>query len=98
VASGLQTSIQNDISSANSAIKTAIDAINVVNPFGAITAPQISVPNLEALSNVTLPASFEQTLTDLNNTLPTFDDLKQTIESLCVILISFAIHLSHVSL
>jgi hypothetical protein len=83
-ASGLRTSLQNDISSANSAIQTAIDAINAANPFGDITAPQIPVPNLDALQNVTLPASFEQTLTDLNNTLPTFDDLKQKIESVCV--------------
>ena len=81
VSSGLRTSIQNDISNANSAITTAIDAINKINPFSKITAPQITVPSLDALQNVTLPASFEQTLTDLNNTLPTFNDLKQKIEA-----------------
>jgi hypothetical protein len=84
VSSGLRTSIQNDISSANSAINTAIDAINKINPFSKITPPQITVPSLDALQNVTLPTSFQQTLTNLNNTLPTFNDLKQKIEAVCV--------------
>jgi uncharacterized protein involved in exopolysaccharide biosynthesis len=84
VASGLRTSIQNDITNANSVIQTAIDAINKINPFSKITPPQIAVPSLDALQNVTLPASFQQALTNLNNTLPTFNDLKQKIESVYV--------------
>jgi hypothetical protein len=90
VTSGLRTSIQNDISNANSVITTAINAINKVNPFGKINPPQITVPSLDALQNVTLPASFEQALTSLNNTLPTFNDLKQKIESVYVSLAFFS--------
>ena len=50
--SSLRTNIQNDIQGANSVIKSAVDAINKVNPFGDISAPQINVPSLDALQNV----------------------------------------------
>ncbi|KAG6817485.1 hypothetical protein H0H87_008110 [Tephrocybe sp. NHM501043] len=81
-AEGLRTSIQNDISSANNVIKSAIDAINKVNPFGDITVPDIPVPNLDALANVTLPDSFTQALTNLNNSIPTVAELKDKVESI----------------
>ncbi|THH13147.1 hypothetical protein EW146_g7040 [Bondarzewia mesenterica] len=58
----LRTSIQNDISSANSVISSAVNAINKVNPFGNISAPQISVPSLDSLQNVTLPTDFQDAL------------------------------------
>lgn len=80
--SSLRTSIQNDVSTANSAIKTAIDAINKVNPFGNISVPQISVPSLNSLQNVTLPSDFENDLIKLNNSLPTISDLKQKIDAM----------------
>ncbi|RDB16658.1 Plasma membrane fusion protein PRM1 [Hypsizygus marmoreus] len=82
VTSGLRTSIQNDIASANSVIAGAIDGINKINPFNDITAPQIPVPNLDGLQNIALPPSFEQALTNLNSSLPTVDDLKNKIESI----------------
>ncbi|KAG6868386.1 hypothetical protein C0993_003802 [Termitomyces sp. T159_Od127] len=81
-ASGLRDSIQSDISSANSIIQSAIDAINKVNPFGDIKVPTIPVPNLDALANVTLPDSFTQTLINLNNSLPTVAQIKDEIESI----------------
>ncbi|KAG6820285.1 hypothetical protein H0H93_002897 [Arthromyces matolae] len=81
-ASALRTSIQNDISSANSVIQTAIDAINKVNPFSDITAPTIPVPDLSSLQNVTLPDSFTSALVSLNNTLPTVSQLKNEVESI----------------
>jgi hypothetical protein len=85
VAGGLRTSIQNDIASANSAVKSAIDAINKINPFSDITAPQISVPSLDALQNISLPPSFQQALTNLNNSLPTVAQLKDKIEDVYVV-------------
>ncbi|KAG5720326.1 Plasma membrane fusion protein PRM1 [Termitomyces sp. T112] len=81
-ANGLRDSIQSDISSANSVIQSAIDAINKVNPFGNIQAPSIPVPNLDALANVTLPDSFTQALTNLNNSIPTVAQIKNEIESI----------------
>ena len=80
--SGIRTGIQNDVAAANSAIQSAINAINKVNPFGDITAPQINVPSLSALENVTLPSDFEDALEKLNSSLPTLDQIRESIESL----------------
>ena len=80
--SSLRTGIQNDIAKANSVIQSAVDAINKVNPFGDITVPQFSIPSLDALQNVTLPTDFETSLTNLNNSLPTLDQLKDKVESM----------------
>ncbi|KAG6807828.1 hypothetical protein H0H92_004749 [Tricholoma furcatifolium] len=81
-ASGISNSIQSDISSANSIIQSAVNAINKVNPFGNISAPQISQPDLSSLSNITLPDSFTQALTNLNNSIPTVAQLKDEVDSI----------------
>ncbi|KAL5524036.1 hypothetical protein ACEPAG_8209 [Sanghuangporus baumii] len=78
--STIRTSIQNSISSINSAIQTAIKGINDVNPFSDISAPQFNVPDLSILDNVTLPDSVQQALTNLNSTLPTLDQVRDTIK------------------
>ncbi|KAF5355577.1 hypothetical protein D9758_006370 [Tetrapyrgos nigripes] len=79
-AQGLQTGIQDSINGANSVIKDAIDGINKINPFSDISVPTIPVPDLSSLNNVTLPASFTDALTKLNDTLPTFNEIKDKIE------------------
>ncbi|EPQ56919.1 hypothetical protein GLOTRDRAFT_37588, partial [Gloeophyllum trabeum ATCC 11539] len=79
---GIRTSIQNDVSSANSVIQSAVSALNKVNPFGNINVPQFSIPSLDALQNVTIPNTFQTTLENLNSSLPTFSDLKQKIDNL----------------
>ncbi|KAF8629427.1 hypothetical protein AX15_003474 [Amanita polypyramis BW_CC] len=81
-ASALRTNIQNDISGANNAITSAINAINKINPFKQITPPQITVPSLDGLQNVTLPSSFQDALVQLNNSIPSVDSLKQTINNI----------------
>jgi len=81
-AAGIRTSIQNDIASANSAIQSAVSAINKVNPFGNINVPQFTIPSLNALNNITLPTDFESSLISLNNSLPTFVELKQKVNAL----------------
>ncbi|KAH9995661.1 hypothetical protein BJV74DRAFT_976241 [Russula compacta] len=78
----LRTSIQSDVASANSAVQTAINGINKVNPFGNITVPQFSIPSLDALQNVTLPTDFTNALTTLNASLPSVSVLKNTINDL----------------
>lgn len=78
--SSIRTSIQNDVASANSAISTAIGAINKVNPFGNISVPQFSIPSLDALQNVTLPTDFQDALVKLNASLPTLDQIRTAIE------------------
>jgi hypothetical protein len=82
--SGIRTSIQNDVSAANSAIQSAVSGINKINPFGNINVPQFSIPSLDALQNVTLPNDFETALTQLNASLPSVSDLKQKVDALCV--------------
>ncbi|KAJ3794113.1 hypothetical protein GGU11DRAFT_811469 [Lentinula aff. detonsa] len=82
VASGIASAIQDSVSGANSAITSAIDAINKVNPFGNISIPQISSPDLSALNNVSLPSSFQDSLNQLNSSLPTFSQLKDDINAI----------------
>ncbi|KLO04385.1 hypothetical protein SCHPADRAFT_755634, partial [Schizopora paradoxa] len=78
--SALRSSIQSDISTANSVITKAIDGINKVNPFGKISPPQITVPSLDALSNITLPSDFMYALQKLNSSLPTVAQVRDAIQ------------------
>ncbi|KAF7289502.1 Plasma membrane fusion protein PRM1 [Mycena chlorophos] len=75
-ASGLRTTIQDAFGAANSALKGISD---VASKFG-ISVPTLSVPDLSSLENVTLPSSFTDALTSLNNSLPTFNELKQLVD------------------
>lgn len=78
----VRTGIQNDIGKANSAIQSAVAAVNKINPFGDITVPQFDIPSLSGLQNVTLPSDFLTALQNLNNTLPTLDQLRNDIEAM----------------
>ncbi|KAJ7693388.1 hypothetical protein B0H17DRAFT_933098 [Mycena rosella] len=75
-ASGIQTAIQDTVSVASKALQ---DVGSIASKVG-ISIPTISVPDLSALDNVTLPQSFTDSITALNNTLPSFDELKQVVE------------------
>jgi hypothetical protein len=63
-------------------MQTAIKGINKVNPFGNITVPELSIPSLDALQNVTLPTDFLNALTQLNASLPSVSVFKHTIDDL----------------
>ncbi|KAH9949740.1 hypothetical protein B0H21DRAFT_889589 [Amylocystis lapponica] len=80
--SSIRSSIQSDVGSANSAIQSAVDGINKINPFGNISVPQFSIPSLTALENVTLPSDFQSALVTLNSSLPTFSDLKSELDAI----------------
>ena len=82
VANGLKYYIQDGINNANSVITNAINSFNKVNPFGNITPPQIPVPSLDSLQNLTLPASFQQALTNLNSSIPSVADIKNKVNDL----------------
>ncbi|KAL4263584.1 Plasma membrane fusion protein PRM1 [Pleurotus pulmonarius] len=79
-ANGISSALQSQIQNANSVIRTAIDAINKVNPFDDINVPQIPIPDLSALQNVQLPTDFQDALTKLNSSLPTVAELKDKVE------------------
>ncbi|SJK97131.1 related to Plasma membrane fusion protein PRM1 [Armillaria ostoyae] len=81
-ASGIESALNSSISAANSAIETAVKAINAVNPFDDVSAPTISTPDLSALSNVSLPSSFTDSIDNLNSSLPSVQELKQKIEAI----------------
>ncbi|KAJ7065196.1 hypothetical protein C8F01DRAFT_733724 [Mycena amicta] len=75
-AGGIRTAIQDAFGAANSALQ---DVASVASKIG-ISVPTLTVPDLSSLENVTLPQSFTDSLTALNNTLPSFDDLKQVVD------------------
>ncbi|VDC05223.1 unnamed protein product, partial [Peniophora sp. CBMAI 1063] len=81
-ASGLRTSIQNDVTSINSAIKSIVDKVNDLNPSGDITAPLFDVPDLSSLANLTLPSDLTDALTSLNSSLPSVSQLKSEVDDL----------------
>ena len=74
--------LKNDATSLNSAIQSAVDSVNSINPFGNIQAPQFNVSSLDALSNITIPTDFEDALIQLNNSLPTVSSIENTIQDL----------------
>ncbi|KAJ6485856.1 hypothetical protein C8R45DRAFT_1098609 [Mycena sanguinolenta] len=75
-ASGIRTAIQDSVGAANSALSAVA---SVAGKFG-ISVPTLSVPDLTSLENVTLPQSFTDSITALNNSLPTFNELKQIVD------------------
>ncbi|KAJ7745438.1 hypothetical protein DFH07DRAFT_942850 [Mycena maculata] len=75
-AGGIRTAIQDTVSGADSLLQ---DAANVVGKFGIHINTTIPIPDLTSLENVTLPQSFTDAISNLNNTLPTFKDLKQVV-------------------
>ncbi|KIJ18568.1 hypothetical protein PAXINDRAFT_167161 [Paxillus involutus ATCC 200175] len=74
--------LKNDATTLNSAIQSAVNTVNKVNPFGNIQAPQFNVSSLDALSNITIPTDFENALVQLNNSLPSVSSIKNSIEDL----------------
>ena len=47
-----------------------------------ITVPQFSIPSLTSLQNVSIPTGFEDTLIQLNSSLPTLSELKDKMNSI----------------
>lgn len=74
--------LKNDASTINSAIQSAVSAVNKVNPFGNIQAPQFDLSSFDALGNITIPTDFEDALVKLNSSLPTVSSIKDSIKDL----------------
>ncbi|CDW98459.1 hypothetical protein, partial [Sporisorium scitamineum] len=83
-AQGIRLAIQESVEGVNAILSTAVGAINdVVGVFGQhVNPPHIAVPSLTALENITLPHEIQDGLLKLNATLPTLQQLKQTMDSL----------------
>lgn len=84
---GLKSSIQGDIQAANSAIATAVNAINSVTKIVNVKldVPQFSIPSLSGLDNIKIPTDLQDALTKLNSTLPTLDQLRDTVDNILAI-------------
>ncbi|KAF8710863.1 plasma membrane fusion involved in cytogamy, partial [Rhizoctonia solani] len=84
---GLKSSIQGDIQSANNAIASAVNAINSVTRLVNVKldVPQFSIPALSGLDNIRIPTDLQDGLTKLNSTLPTLDQLRDTVDKIIAI-------------
>ncbi|KAG9016967.1 plasma membrane fusion protein prm1 [Tulasnella sp. JGI-2019a] len=82
---GLRTAIQSDVSAANNVIQGAVTGVNKLIPaFLKVTlsVPQFTVPSLTGLQNVTIPNTFQDALTNLNTSLPTLADIRESLDNL----------------
>jgi hypothetical protein len=84
VASAIETAIKSSVDVINTFLSTSIAALNdLLAVIGqSITVPVVAQPDLSALSNVTLPSSFESALLSLNSSLPTLDELWTEVNAL----------------
>lgn len=81
----LRTAIQSDISAANSLVQDAVSGVNKLIPAFlkvTLTVPQITIPSLSGLQNVTIPNTFQSALSNLNASLPTLADVRDSLDSL----------------
>lgn len=81
----IKGNIQGDVVNANNVIDTFFKGLNTVGNFfggSSLSPPSISIPSLNALNNVNLPATFVTDLQKLNSSLPTLDDVENRIEQL----------------
>ena len=86
--STLSTIERNILSDATSAQTTIVAAVNkVVGGIGSVLGagnlqiPQIQLPSVSELSNITIPDTINKALQTLNNSLPTFEDVKNTTDN-----------------
>jgi hypothetical protein len=73
-----------DATAAQTAIVAEVEKIvgGIGDIFGDnITIPQIQLPAVSQLSNITIPDTVDKTLTTLNNSLPTFEQVKNATDT-----------------
>ncbi|KZT50857.1 hypothetical protein CALCODRAFT_521734 [Calocera cornea HHB12733] len=82
--SAIGKNIANDVSAAQSAVNSFFSVVNSALSFlpGDPQIPQISLPSLAQLGNVTIPTDFENSLISLNNSLPTLSTLRDLLTEL----------------
>ncbi|MCZ6901895.1 MAG: hypothetical protein O7C62_04350 [Rickettsia endosymbiont of Ixodes persulcatus] len=75
--------ILNDISSVNSALYQARNAVNGIGGFfgSSTNIPNVSIPAVEALRNVSLPSSIDTALQKLNNSVFSFNEVNNATKN-----------------
>ena len=83
--STIERNILSDAASAQNAILGAVEGIvgGIGSVFGAgnINIPQINIPSASQLLNITLPDTIDRALQSLNDSLPTFDEVKNATDT-----------------
>jgi hypothetical protein len=83
--STIEANILADASSAQNAIITAVDkvvgGIGSVLGAGNLNIPQIQIPSASQLSNITIPDTVDKVLQTVNNSIPTFDEVKNATDT-----------------
>ncbi|CAO1620263.1 unnamed protein product [Sympodiomycopsis kandeliae] len=81
--SGIKTAIQASVSGVNDFLSTTLNGINdIISVFGQhVSVPNVAQPDLSALDNVQLPTSFMDSLTKLNASLPTLNELRDKMDT-----------------
>ncbi|KAK4046906.1 plasma membrane fusion protein prm1 [Microbotryomycetes sp. JL221] len=77
---GVRNSLQTAVEGINTGLESTLGLIDRI-PGVDFDIPQIDVPNLDSLEDVTLPHSIIDGLTTLNESIPTLDELKQSIDA-----------------
>ncbi|KAM0790331.1 hypothetical protein ACM66B_003216 [Microbotryomycetes sp. NB124-2] len=77
---GVRSGLQDAVQGINSGLESTLGLIDRI-PGVDFEIPQIDVPNLSALENVQLPHSIIDGLESLNNSIPTLDELKTSIDA-----------------
>lgn len=85
--SSLRTEIQQDIQTANNAIASAVKTINTVTSLVNVNlnVPQFDIPSLDGLANIQIPTTFQDQLRNLNSTLPTLEELRDSLDQVLAI-------------
>ncbi|GAA5864106.1 hypothetical protein JCM8547_005136 [Rhodosporidiobolus lusitaniae] len=78
---GIRTAIQSTVEGINTALNSTLGFIDDI-PGVDIDIPQVDIPELSSLGNVTLPDTLVDALRSLNSSIPTYDELKEQMASL----------------
>jgi hypothetical protein len=83
--STIERNILDDAAAAQTAIVAEVEKVvgGIGGIFGLdnITIPQIELPSVSQLSNITIPDTIDKALESLNNSIPTFDEVKNATDS-----------------
>lgn len=71
----VRSGVQSAINGADTVLDTAVSGLNLL-PGVNIDSPDIAMPDLSFLENVSLPSDFMDSLVTLNASLPTLDELR----------------------
>jgi hypothetical protein len=84
LAQAARSSIQASVTAINATLRATLGGLNdVLKIIGkSITVPQVSMPTLAALENVTLPRDLTNGLVELNASMPTLQSIRTSIDSM----------------